>query len=675
VPARVEESFRHRFEVLPKDTRRLLVLAAADPVGDAALVWRAAERLDIGTSAAVAAEADGLLEIGTRVRFRHPLVRSAVYRSAPLEERQAVHLVLAEVTDRELDPDRRAWHLAAAAPGADEEVASELERSAGRAQARGGVAAAAAFLERSVALTRDPVRRAGRALAAAQAHLQAGAVDSALELLAMAEAGPLEELERALVQLLRGQIAFASGIGSEAPMLLLKAARRIELLDVALARETYLDAWGAALFAGRAAPAGTLHEVSRAARSAPRPTGASRPSDLLLDGFALLVTEGRAAAAPLLRRAARVFAEEEIAMEEGLRWGWLAAGATSILWDEESQHNLLVRQLQSSRDAGLLSVAPFQLHTLANNAISRGDFGTARSLLAEADAIGEATSTRFARYAAVMLAAFRGKEAETSALIDVMVKDASAGGQGVGIQVCQWWSGVLYNGLGRYEEALAQAREACAQAPELYVSAFALPELIEAASRTGRMHIALEALERLVEVTTVCDADWGLGVLARSRALLSEGEDADRSYREAIDRLGHTQLRSELARAHLVYGEWLRREGRRTDARRQLRTAHDQFTSIGMEAFAERARRELSATGETARKRTPETRDELTPQEAQVADLARAGLSNPEIAAQLFLSPRTVQYHLRKVFTKLDITSRRQLHGALADRATAAPTA
>jgi DNA-binding CsgD family transcriptional regulator len=675
VPARVEESFRHRFEALPGDTRRLLVLAAADPVGDAALVWRAAERLEIGTSAAVAAEADGLLEIGTRVRFRHPLVRSAVYRSAPLEERQAVHLVLAEVTDRELDPDRRAWHLAAAAPGADEEVASELERSAGRAQARGGVAAAAAFLERSVALTRDPVRRAGRALAAAQAHLQAGAVDSALELLAMAEAGVLDQLEGAQVDLLRGQIAFAAGAGSEAPALLLEAAQRLEPLDIALARETYLDAWAAAMFAGRAAPARTLHEVSLAARSASRPGSPPRPSDVLLDGLAVLVTEGRGAAAPLLRRAARVFAEEEIAMEEGLRWGWLAGVAAITLWDEEIWHQLLVRQLQSVRDAGMLSVAPLHLNSLAINATWRGDFAMADSLIAEADAIAEATSTSFPRYAAVKVGAYRGNEAEASALIEVVVKDASASGQGVGIQFCQWMYGVLYNGLGRYEEALANALDASEQAPELYDSALALPELIEAASRTGRMHIALEALERLVAVSSVGDADWGLGVLARSRALLSEGEDADRSYREAIDRLGHTQLRPALARAHLVYGEWLRREGRRTDARRQLRTAHDQFTSIGMEAFAERARRELSATGETARKRTPETRDELTPQEAQVADLARAGLSNPEIAAQLFLSPRTVQYHLRKVFTKLDITSRRQLHGALADRATAAPMA
>jgi DNA-binding CsgD family transcriptional regulator len=674
VPARVEESFRHRLEALPDDTRSLMLVAAAEPVGDAALLWRAAERLGIGTSAAVAAEADGLLEIGTRVHFRHPLVRSAVYGSASLPERQAAHLALAEVTDRELDPDRRAWHLAAAAPGADEEVAAELERSADRARARGGVAAAAAFLQRSVELTLDPVRRAARALAAAGAHLQAGAVESALELLTTAAAGPLEELQRAQVELLRGQIAFAAGAGSEAPALLLKAAKRLEPLDIALARETYLDAWGAAVFAGRSVPAGTLREISRAARSSPRLTSASRASDLLLDGLAVLATEGRVAAASILRSAVRSFAEEGT-MEEALRWGWAATVPGVVLWDDESWHQLLVRQLQSLREAGFLAVMPHALHALAINAAWRGDFARTGSAIAEADAIAEATRVPFARYASVMLAAFRGDEAEASGLTEIVVRDASAGGQGVGIQYCQWASGVLYNGLGRYVEAGAEARQAADPAAEWLFSPFALSDLIEAATRTGETTLAVEALGRLVEATSVGESDWGLGVLARSRALLSEGEDAEGSYREAIDRLSRTQLRPDLARAHLVYGEWLRREGRRIDARAQLRAAYEQFTSIGMEAFAERARRELSATGEKARKRSPEARDELTPQEAQIADLARAGLSNPDIAARLFLSPRTVEYHLRKVFAKLEISSRNQLHGALPDPATAARVA
>jgi DNA-binding CsgD family transcriptional regulator/tetratricopeptide (TPR) repeat protein len=671
VPERIEESYRRRLEPLPADTRLLLLVAAAEPVGDSAVVWQAAERLGISTSAAVAAEADGLVEIGTQVRFRHALVRSAVYRSAALSERRVAHLALAEVTDRELDPDRRAWHLAAAAPGLDEEVAAELERSAGRAQARGGVAAAAAFLHRAVALTPEPARRAGRALAAAQANLQAGAFDAALELLATAEAagsGPLDELRRAQVDLLRAQIAFASNAGGEAPALLLKAARQIEPLDVALARHTYLDAWAAALFAGEFTLAG---EVSRAARSAPPPACAPRPSDRLLDGFAVLVTEGRAAAAPMLRQVAHDFAGEEIAFEEGLRWGWLATIAAIMIWDEEYWHATLVRQLRSVREAGLLVHLPIYVNSLGIFATWRGDFATAASLIAEADAIAEAIGTRIASYAAVLLAGFRGPEAEASQLIEVVRKDARAAGHGVGIQWCQWISAILCNGLGRYEEAMAAAQQASEQAPELYLSMWALPELIEAASRTGQTRLAADALARLAKATSVGQTDWAQGIYVRCQALLSEGENAEDSYREAIGRLSRTRFRPELARAHLLYGEWLRREGRRADAREQLRTAHDMFTAIGMEAFTGRARRELEATGEMARKRTMEARDTLTPQEAQIAGLARAGLSNPEIAAQLFLSPRTVEYHLRKVFSKLNISSRHQLRRALADDAQA----
>jgi DNA-binding CsgD family transcriptional regulator len=673
VPARIEQGFRDRLEALPGDTRSLMLIAAAEPTGDPVLMWRAAGRLGITASAAEAAQADGLLEIGARVRFRHPLVRSAVYSSASLPQRRAAHQALAEVTDPGRDPDRRAWHLAAAAPGPDEGVAAELERSAGRAQARGGVAAAAAFLRRAVELTAEPARRSARALAAAQASLLAGALDAAADLLAMAAAGPLDELRQARVSLLRGQLAFASSMGGDAPALLVKAAQQLEPLDAALARQTYLDAWAAALFAGQFAGAGSLHEVARASRSAPPPAGAPRLSDLLLDGLAVLVTEGRARAAPLLRQTARVFAEDEITVEEGLRYGWLVTTAAAMVWEDEYRHATVARQLQSVREAGLLAHLPLWVQTMAIMTAWRGDFAAADSLIAEAEAITAATGSGYARYAAVFLAGLRGAEAGAWPLIGAVITDSRAAGQGVGVQWSQWVSAILYNSLGRYEEALAEAQQAAGQAPELNISMWALAELIEAASRTGQARLAAGALARLAEATGTGPSDWGQGIYARCRALLSDGQDAEGSYREAVGRLSRTRLRPELARAHLLYGEWLRREGRRADARAQLHTAHDMFDAIGMLAFAERARRELLATGETVRKRTAGTHDQLTPQEAQIARMARAGLSNQEIAAELFLSARTVEWHLSKVFTKLEISSRRQLQQALPDRASAGP--
>jgi DNA-binding CsgD family transcriptional regulator len=668
LPERIEESFLRRLEALPAETRLLLLVAAAEPVGDPLLVWGAAERLGIDASAAAPAATEGLLAIGERVTFRHPLVRSAVYRSASPQERSVVHQALAEVTDAEVDPDRRAWHLAAAATGPDEAVALELERSAGRAQARGGLAAAAAFLQRSLALTRDRARRTDRALAAAQASLQAGAFDAALRLLATAEAGSLDEFQNARAELLRGQIAFASGAGSDAPPLLLKAAQRLERLDPELARETYLDAWGAALFAGRLATAGSLLEVSRAARSAPSPTGPPRPSDLLLDGLATLITEGPTAAAPMLRRATSVFAGNQVSVEDSFRWGWLTTVPCTALWDDESWHTINARQLQLARDAGALARLPLDLTALAVLVTWWGDLARAAEAIAEVDAVTEATATRIAPYGAMMLAAFRGREAEASTLVESAIKDATAAGQGAGVQAAQWVAAILFNGLGRYEQALAAARQASEGIPHIAASDWALTELIEASTRAGEDRLATDALERLAEETHASETDWGLGVEARSRALLSEGETAERLYREAIKRLGRTRLRPELARAQLLYGEWLRREGRRTDARAQLRTAHDLLAAIGMEAFAERARIELQATGERVRKRTVETHDELTAQERHIAQLARDGLSNAEIAARLFLSPRTIEWHLRKVFTKLGISSRKGLHDALPSR-------
>jgi DNA-binding CsgD family transcriptional regulator/tetratricopeptide (TPR) repeat protein len=662
---RIEESFLRRLQALPEETQRLLLVASAETTGDPLLVWRASERLGIAASAAAAAEADGLITIGQRVTFRHPLVRSGVYRSASPPERRAVHRALAEVTDPNLDPDRRAWHLAVAAPGPDEDVALELERSAGRAQARGGLAAAGAFLQRSVALTRDPARRADRALAAALANLHAGAFDAALELLATAEAGALDDFQRARADLLRGQIALISSAGREAPGLLLKAAKRFEPLDVTLARETYLDAWGAAMFAGSLARDGTLLDVSRAAEAAPRPQHSAGPSDLLLDGLAMAITNGLAAAAPTLRAAVDAFCNQAISVEKGLQWAVLASTAAALLWDFDSWRTIITGQADLARAAGAYAPLSIALHGQGIVVTWCGNFDKAATPMAEAAAVTEATGTRIAPYGAVLLAAFRGREAEAASMIKATIENAIAGGEGLAVQYAFWGSAILHNGLGRYDEALTAARQASDDTPELFIAAWALPELIEAATRIGNAELASTALVRLTEAASVSDSDWGLGVEARSRALLSEGELADALYREAIERLRRTRVRPELARAHLLYGEWLRRGGRRSAAREQLRTAHHMLTAIGMEAFAERARRELMATGEKVRKRTVETRDQLTAQEEQIARLARDGLSNPEIGARLYISPRTVEWHLHKVFTKLGVSSRKGLESAL----------
>jgi DNA-binding CsgD family transcriptional regulator len=671
---RIEESFGRQLEALPAQTRRLLQLAAADPSGDPVLMWRAAGRLAIGAGAARPAEEAGLGQFGARVRFRHPLVRSAAYRSASVQTRQELHGALAEVTDPAVDPDRRAWHRAQAAPGPDEEVATELEQCAGRAQRRGGLAAAAAFLERSAGLTLDPARRAQRALAAAQAKHQAGALDAALFLLAMAQAGPLDELASARVDLLRGQIAFASGLGSDAPPLLLKAAKRLESLNLDLARETYLSAWMAALFAGRFAGAGDLTEVSRAARGLAA-VHSPHPAAMVLDALTLLVTDGPVAAAPALRQVARVFASDSISAEEEIRWGWLAQAAASAVWDDVRWRAMLARQVQLARDVGALDQLPIDLGALGTDAAWRGDFAMAAALIAETDAISAATGSRRPPFAAMLLASLRGDQAEAAPLIEATIAEATAGGQGIAVTYAHWAAAILANGLGRYADALAAAQQASQDSPALYMAMWALPELIEAATRTGNTHIASDALARLAETTQAGETDFGLGMEARSRALVSEGETAERCYREAIDRLGRTQLRPDLARAYLLYGEWLRRENRRRDARAELRTAYDLLSTMGIEAFAERARRELLATGDTVRKRTAGTVSELTAQEAHIARLAVEGRTNAEIGAQLFLSTRTVEWHLSKIYTKLGAGSRRELRRVLASLGQADPQA
>jgi DNA-binding CsgD family transcriptional regulator len=657
---RIEDGFRRRLAGLPAETQQLLLVAAAEPVGDPVLMYQAAAQLGIGVEAA--ADTDGLLSIGARVTFRHPLVRSTVYRAASPKERQAVHRALADTTDSELDPDRRAWHLAQATPGFDEDVASELEHSAGRAQARGGLAAAAAFLERAVELTLDPARRAGRALAAAQAKHRAGAPDAAVALVAIAESGPLDELQRAQVDLLRGEIAFAFSRGRDAPPLLLKAAKRLAPLDVPLARDTYLEALSAAINAGRLGGRDGVRKMADAARRAPLPSEPARASDLLLDGLAVLHTEGFPAGAPMLKRALRAFRSDELDSEDGIHWLSLACRTAMVLWDDESWFVLSGRQVQLAREVGALTVLPLALNLQAGVNLFAGQFAAAEVLAEEAHAVSEATTNPDMPHARVFLAAWRGEHEETLRLIAASARDATARGEGRTISVGKYATAVLYNGLARYDDALRAARQATEYPEDLTFFAWGLVELIEAAVRSGRKaDLAADGLSQLSRMTGSAGTEWALGIEARSRALLTDGEAAEALYRQAIESLERTRVRLELARAHLLYGEWLRRERRRKDARAQLRHAHQMFTEFGTEAFAERARVELAATGEHARKRTPDTRDELTPQEAQISRLAADGATNQEIAAQLFISPSTVDYHLRKSFRKLGVKSRHQL--------------
>lgn len=659
----MEETFRTRVEALPYETRRLLLLAAADPTGDSAMIWQAAARLGIPREAARPAADAGLAVFGSRVRFRHPLVRSAAYRWASPEDKRLAHGALAEAIDPDTDAERRAWHRAHAVAGPDEDVAAELERSADQAQARGGLAAAAAFLERAHVLTGDPAKRAERALAAASAKAQVGDLAAAQELLIATEAGPLSDFQQARAEMVRAQIAFVANRGSDAPPLLLKAARRLAGIDRDLSRATYLESLSAAVIVEGLAVGGAVVEVAHAMTTAPPPAHEPRPHDLLLDGMSAWYCDGYAAAVPLFRRAL-------VGFESGLdnnefRWLWLACLAAIAVWDDDSWDRLSQRHVRLSRSSGALSEIPLALTLRTLMLVFIGDFAAAAPLIEELQAAVQATGVRLAPFGAMGLTAYRGDPTPALALIEATQKDSARRGEGIAV-VADWAQAALNNGIGNYQEAMIAAQRSVYQDGTLGSPPWALLELVEAAVRAGMPETAADALQRLTEQTSVCRTDWAVAVEARSRALLSEGEVAEGLYRRAIDHFGRTRVRAGLARAHLLYGEWLRRERRRTDAREQLRTAHSMLEAIGMQAFAQRARRELFATGETARKRSVIVSDrELTAQELQIARMARDGLSNPEIGTRLFISARTVQYHLRKVFAKLDITSRSQLDRVL----------
>ncbi|QRP50932.1 LuxR family transcriptional regulator [Amycolatopsis sp. FDAARGOS 1241] len=666
LPGSIEEAFGRRYRALTAPARLVLLTAASDPSGDPALVHRAIAGLGIEAGAATMAHEAGLAVFGTRIRFRHPLARSAVYRSATPADRLRVHRALADATDPRADPDRRAWHRARAAPGPDEEVAAELERSANRARVRAGLAAAAAFLQQAAHLTPAPERRVGRALSAAHAELAAGALEATVDLLLLAEAGPSTDFQQAEAGLIRAQLAFVTNRGSDAPLLLVNAARRLESVDPELSRATYLEALYAAIFAGRlAGRGGDLLEVAQAAGDAPPPRHERRAPDLLLDGLAATIRHGCAAGFPVLREALRGF-DSGLTVEEELHWLYLASIVALRIWDDGAWDALSARHLHLARDTGALSELPLALTSRSYLLLFSGDLVAVASLSDEVRAIEELTGSNLAPYGALGLAAFRGDETVARIVIRDAVGDVTSRGEGVGITFAEWATAVLGNGLGHYAEAFEAALRAVEYDHDPGQLVWVLPELIEAAVRSDHHDLALDAHARLATMTSAARTDWALGMQLRGEALLSKGKVAGDLYRESLEHLARTRMRVQLARTHLLYGEWLRRVRRHLDAREHLRTAHTQLDAMGIGAFADRAARELRAAGSPVRKRVDACRfDELTAQEAQIAAMARDGLSNPEIATRLFISARTVQYHLRKVFTKLGVTSRSQLVQAL----------
>ncbi|MGW2090587.1 helix-turn-helix transcriptional regulator [Promicromonospora sukumoe] len=668
VPSRVERGFREALTGLPDDARLLLTVASADPTGDPGLLWPAARHLGLDVAAAsAAATGTGLVELGTRVRFYHPLARAAVYETAGSDERRTAHRALAAVTDQVVDPDRRAWHRAQAEAGPDDDVAAELERSASRARSRGGVVAAAAFLERAAELSLDAGRRTGRALAAVRALLDAGAVDRAAELLAAVDraggdraggdgAGG-DSTQLAEADLLRGRIAFVRPGDSNGPLFMLRAARRLAATDPDRSRESYLEALEMAQLVGRGT--GMTDRVLAAAletdqlethQHAPTET-ASRAPDVL-DALAVLAAQGHRAAVPLIR--------DVLAGADGATWTRHPALAITLaaeLWDPHTHSAILEWLMKTGRESGSPLVLRLGLAQAASNAALTGDLDGAMAAVAEEAAIADATGGTSVMYHRLQLAAMRGRRQEAEDLFEVATATATAQGQGQLVANVHWATAVLNNGLGDYPAALAAARKAV-DLDDLFIAGFSLPELVEAAVRCGERDAAVGALGALTERTEASATPTGLGIAAYARGLVTGAEE---HYREAVEHLADSPLLPYRARAHLLYGEWLRRAGRRRDCRPHLRTAHELLSGAGIEAFARRAADELRATGETARSRSGHTRDQLTMQELHIARLVATGATSNEVAGRLFISPRTVDAHLRNIYRKLGISSRRQL--------------
>jgi DNA-binding NarL/FixJ family response regulator len=471
----------------------------------------------------------------------------------------------------------------------------------------------------------------------------------------------LDELKKAQLDALLGQIAFARSRGNEVSPLMLRAASRLEQVDLKLARDTYLDALIAAIFSGHLAVEANVLAVAKAARAISSSDGPLRASDLLLDGLSLLITDGFKSGTAVLKAALGAFRGDDPSTEERLRWSWIAGGTAGFIWDHETWDVLTARQEQLARDVGALSLLPITLGTRVGVCLYAGDVAGARSLVDQIQVVTDASDNRRFPNAALFLAAFRGDEREARQLIETITRDSQSKGEGLALTVAQWATAFLCNGKGQYEEAFRAATEAVKDPNDLWYWGWATVELIEAASRTNRIEGARPALERLAESTDASGTEWALAVQARCRALLSEGADAEALYEEALERLLPTRLQLDVARTRLLYGEWLRRQRRRGEARGQLRRAHELFVEFDMLGFADRAEAELFATGERARKRGVDTQGDLTPRESRISELAGQGVTNQDIAEQLFISPATVEYHLTKVYRKLGIGSRTQL--------------
>jgi DNA-binding CsgD family transcriptional regulator len=671
----VERGFLRRLRTLSPGTQRLLHLAAAEPVGDVVLLRRAAQVLGIDLAAAATeAESAGLVTLRSMVRFRHPLVRSAAYRSASPQERQDAHRALAEATDPGHDPDRRAWHLASAAPAADEPVASGLEQAAARALARGGVAASAAFLARAAQLTPDPAVQGARAVAAAQAKSQAGAYAEALELLDGAQLTPLGERDRALADLVRGQVMFASRSASTGLPLLLSSARRLEPIDPQLATETYRDAMYAAFTAGQLPGGEGLEEVAAAVLRMARPDEPSR-NDLLLEGVARVYIDGYAAGVPLLSRALTAYRSEGVTAAD-VGWLPLACRMAHNVWDFESWTELSAALVGLLRELGALSALPSALLLQLSNRTYAGDLTAARALVDEASTIGEVTGSGFfARYGALVMVPWCGSETETRTAIRAIAEDPALSTEGKALTATEWAAAVLYNGLGRWEDALSAARRGAAYPQEMGLSIWSNVELVEAASKLGRVEEAAKGARVIIELAEAARTEWALGTAALVTAQVSTDADAETHYREALAHLRTTGADMEFARTHLLFGEWLVRAGRDADARQYLVLAHDLLTRTGATGYVERARRGLRDAGApidvATHEPAPGPAATLTPQEAHIARLATDGLTNPQIGAQLYISAHTVEWHMRKVFAKLGVRSRKDIAAALADGARA----